>query len=194
MIHGRLGERRRGSPSAPTIRLTRDTPGSECCSVSESVLTRPRTRASRWTVDGRLRTAIALLSLVGIGISGYLTYVHYTGLHVLCLSSGGCETVQSSQYASLAGLPVATLGLAGYIAILVTAAPQADIARLAGFGLALVGALFSAYLTYREIFTINAICQWCVASALLMTLLAMLTATRAVRDDTTQSHPIDPRP
>jgi uncharacterized membrane protein len=194
MIHGRLGERRRGSLSAPTIRLTRDTPGSERCSVSEPALTRLRTRASRWTVDGRLRTAIALLSLVGIGISGYLTYVHYTGLHVLCLSSGGCETVQSSQYASLAGHPVATLGLAGYIAILATAALQADIARLAGFGLALVGALFSAYLTYREIFTINAICQWCVASALLMTLLAMLTATRAVRDDTSQSQPIDSRP
>jgi uncharacterized membrane protein len=142
---------------------------------------RRRSWAYGWTVDTWLRIAIAVLCLVGIGISGYLTYVHYAGLQVLCLSSGGCETVQRSQYADLAGVPVATFGLAGYTGMLLTVAIRNDIGRFAGFGLALVGALFSGYLTYREIFTINAICQWCVASALLMTLLALLTAIRVAR-------------
>jgi len=57
-----------------------------------------------------------------IGIGGYLTYVHYADLRVLCVSSGGCETVQSSRYSNLDGVPVAMLGLACYIAILLTLA------------------------------------------------------------------------
>ena len=138
-------------------------------------------RASARAVERRLRVAIGALCLIGIGIGGYLTFVHYADLRVLCVSGGGCETVQSSRYAQLAGVPVAALGLAGYIAILLSVATRRDIGRLAGFGLALVGCLFSAYLTYREIFTIKAICQWCLASALLMTLLAILTTIRVVR-------------
>lgn len=133
--------------------------------------------------DRRLRIAIAVLCVIGIGIAGYLTYVHYAGLKVLCLSSGGCETVQSSRYAKLDGVPVAVLGLAGYITILLSLALRGDTGRAVGFGIALVGFLFSAYLTYRELFTIQAICQWCVASAVLMTALAIITGVRVVRDD-----------
>lgn len=133
------------------------------------------------TVDRRLRLAICVLALIGIGIGTYLTYVHYEGLKVLCLSSGGCETVQSSKYAKLDGIPVAVLGLAGYIGILLSLALRGDTGRAAGFGLALVGFLFSMYLTYRELFTIKAICQWCVGSAVLMTLLLILTAIRLLR-------------
>jgi uncharacterized membrane protein len=135
------------------------------------------------TVDKRLRIAIAVLSLVGIGIGVYLTYVHYEKIKVLCLSSGGCETVQSSSYAKLVGIPVATLGLAGYVGIFASAWIRNELGRLAGFGLALLGFLFSMYLTYRELFTIKAICQWCVGSAVLMTLLAILTTIRVLRDD-----------
>jgi len=134
------------------------------------------------TADRRLRTAIAVLSLIGIGMATYLTYVHYDGLKVLCLSGGSCETVQSSSYAKLGGVPVAVLGLAGYIAILLSLAVRGDSGRVAGFGIALTGFGFSAYLTYRELFTIKAICQWCVGSAVLMTALAILTAVRALRE------------
>jgi uncharacterized membrane protein len=137
--------------------------------------------APRPDVDRRLRIVIGVLCVIGIGIGAYLTYVHYAGLKVVCLSSGGCETVQSSRYAKLDGVPVATLGLAGYIAILITLAIRSELGRAAGFGLALVGFLFSMYLTYRELFTIKAICQWCVGSAVLMTLLAILTAIRILR-------------
>jgi len=133
------------------------------------------------TVDRRLRIAIGLVCLIGIGVAGYLTYTHYEGLKVLCLSSGGCETVQKSVYSELDGIPVAVLGLAGYITILTSLFIRNELGRAAGFGIALVGFLFSAYLTYREIFTIKAICQWCVSSAILMTILVILTGIRAVR-------------
>ncbi len=136
------------------------------------------------TVDRRLRIAIGVLCLIGIGVAGYLTYTHYAGLKVVCLSSGGCETVQSSVYSKLAGVPVAVLGLAGYIGILFTLAIRNDLGRIAGFGIALIGFLFSLYLTYREIFTIKAICQWCVSSAVLMTILTILTAIRVLRYET----------
>jgi uncharacterized membrane protein len=133
------------------------------------------------TVDRRLKIAIGVLCLIGIGVASYLTYTHYAGIKVVCLSSGGCETVQSSVYSKLGGIPVAVLGLAGYIGILLSLAVRGDIGRAAGFGLALVGFLFSAYLTYRELFTIKAICQWCVSSAVIMTLLVILTAIRVLR-------------
>jgi uncharacterized membrane protein len=132
-------------------------------------------------VDRRLRIAIGVLCVIGIGVAGYLTYTHYAGLKVVCLSSGGCETVQSSVYSKLDGIPVAVLGLAGYVGILFTLLIRNDLGRAAGFGMALVGFLFSLYLTYRELFTIKAICQWCVSSAVLMTLLTILTAIRVLR-------------
>ena len=131
--------------------------------------------------DRRLLIAILVLSLIGIGVAGYLTYVHYEGLKVLCLSSGGCETVQASRYAKLDGVPVAVLGLLGYIGILGSLAVRGEMGRVAGFAIALTGFGFSMYLTYRELFTIKAICQWCVSSAVIMTVLAVLTAIRAVR-------------
>ena len=133
-------------------------------------------------VDRRLRIAIGVLCLVGIGIGTYLTYVHYAGIKVVCLSSGGCETVQSSAYAKLGGIPVPVLGLAGYIGILASLVIlRGELSRMTGFALALIGFLFSAYLTYRELFTIKAICQWCVSSAVIMTLLTILTAIRVLR-------------
>ena len=137
--------------------------------------------APRRSLERRLTIAIGVLTLIGLGIAGYLTYVHYEGLKVLCLSSGGCETVQSSTYAKLDGIPVPVLGLLGYISILFSLALRGDMGRLAGFGLALIGFGFSAYLTYRELFTIKAICQWCVGSAIVMTALMILTAIRVLR-------------
>jgi uncharacterized membrane protein len=144
----------------------------------------------RDVVDRRLLIAIAAISLIGIGVAGYLTYTHYEGLNVVCLSSGGCETVQKSVYSKLAGVPVAVLGLAGYIGILFSLAIRNELGRIAGFGIALIGFLFSMYLTYREIFTIKAICQWCVSSAVLMTILTILTAIRVLR---VESEPMAPR-
>jgi uncharacterized membrane protein len=136
------------------------------------------------TTDRKLRIAIGLICLLGIGIAGYLTYVHYAGIKVACLAGGGgCETVQASRYSKLDGVPVSVLGLVGYVSILGSLAVRGELGRFAAFGIALIGFGFSAYLTYREVFTIKAICQWCVASAVLMTALAILTSVRALRED-----------
>jgi uncharacterized membrane protein len=114
-----------------------------------------------------------------VGIAGYLVYVHYEGIEPLCVAGGGgCEKVQTSDFADLLGISVAVLGLGAYLAILATLLVPGDVSRLAGAAIALSGFGFSMYLTYREIFTIKAICQWCVASAVLMTLLAVLTVVR----------------
>jgi uncharacterized membrane protein len=134
-----------------------------------------------------LRGMTAILTLAGVGIAGYLTYVHYAGLHPVCGISHGCETVQTSGYASLAGVPVALLGLLTYLLILVTLARHSDNALLTCNVLTLIGFGFSLYLTYREVFTIHAICSWCVSSAIVFTVLAvvqtirMLDAGRPVR-------------
>jgi uncharacterized membrane protein len=135
-----------------------------------------------------------VLCLIGIGVAGYLTYVHYAGLKVVCLSSGGCETVQASSYSKLAGVPVALLGLIGYITILATLLVRGELGRSAGFGVALMGFLFSLYLTYRELFTIKAICQWCVSSAVLMTVLLVLTAIRVLRGEPLGPVEAEPEP
>lgn len=139
-------------------------------------------RGARLDTDSRLRIAVIVLCVVGLGISAYLTYLHYTGGQVPCTNKG-CQTVQTSVYAKLDGVPVPVLGLVGYTAILASALLAGDLGRVAGFGLALCGFLFSCYLTYRELFTIKAICEWCVGSAVLMTLLVIVTSIRVVRGE-----------
>lgn len=131
--------------------------------------------------DRLLRRTSTCLTLAGLGIAGYLTYVHYAGLQPVCGISHGCETVQTSSYAYLAGVPVALLGLLSYGLILLTLRTRSDTLLFAGYILTLIGFGFSVYLTYREVFTIHAICSWCVSSAIVFTLLAAAGTVRAVR-------------
>ena len=139
------------------------------------------TAASGARTERRLRIAVAVLALAGLAVAGYLTWVHYAGLEPICAGGpGGCEKVQSSHYAELAGVPVALLGAIGYAVILASLALPAEAGRVVGALTALVGFGFSAWLTYMELFEIDAICQWCVASAAIMTALALATATRLV--------------
>ena len=131
--------------------------------------------------DRRLRGAIFALALVGLGVAAYLTYVHYEDIKPVCGLGGDCQKVQTSQWSEVGGVPVALIGLIGYALILASLFVPGEAGRVAGAFLALIGFAFSAYLTYRELFSIDAICPWCVVSACLMTLLAVLTATRLVR-------------
>lgn len=126
-----------------------------------------------------LRITLIALALLGIGIAGYVTYVHYAGLKPACTAGESCTKVQTSIYSELVGVPVALMGLIGYVAILATLlAPESERSRLATLVLTLGGFGFSAYLTYRELFSIHAICEWCVTSAIAMTLLMLLSAWR----------------
>ena len=126
----------------------------------------------------RREFAILGLSIIGALISTYLTYVYYSGANAICTGAGGCETVQSSQFAVVAGVSVALLGLALYVLLAgLTLAPilvANEWISLSRFGLALAGVLYSTYLTYLELFVIHAICPWCVTSAVIMVgILAM---------------------
>jgi uncharacterized membrane protein len=129
-----------------------------------------------------MRRLTLVLALIGTGIAGYLTWVHYGHLKIVCLSGGGgCEKVQSSSYAELAGVPVAVLGLIGYVAILLSLLLPREESALAAAFISLVGFGFSMYLTWAELFRIHAICQWCVASATVMTILMIVSVARVLR-------------
>ncbi len=126
-----------------------------------------------------LRRVMLVLAVVGLGVASYLTYVHYAGIKPACTAGQSCIKVQTSVWSNLDGVPVALLGLIGYVLILVTLlAPDRDETRLATLGLTLIGFGFSGYLTYRELFSIHAICEWCVSSAVIMTLLLLGAITR----------------
>ena len=106
-----------------------------------------------------------------------------------------CIKVQTSQWSKLDGVPVALLGLIGYIGILASLlAPDREETRLATLGLTLVGFAFSGYLTYRELFSIHAICEWCASSAVILTILFLCAATRYVIGADTQLRRSTPAP
>lgn len=127
--------------------------------------------------DRRLRVAVGALALVGMAVAGYLTYTRYSGASITC-TSGGCETVQESDYAVVAGIPVAVLGLIGYALIALTALSAHELARTAGAVLALVGFAFSAYLLYAQLGPIGSVCDWCLANDVVAVLLVPATALR----------------
>lgn len=127
-----------------------------------------------------LRRLAAAVAVLGVGVATYIAIADSGGGAPACLAGGGgCETVASSSYSHLFGVNVAVFGIVGYLGLLAAALRRGDVARMAGFALALLGFGFSAYLTYLELFVIEAICQWCVTSAVLMSVLLALNATRA---------------
>jgi uncharacterized membrane protein len=130
--------------------------------------------------DRALRAVVGSLAVVGAAIAGYLVYTRYTDTKLAC-ATGGCEIVQSSDYAEIVGIPVAVLGLTAYVFLFATALSASDLARMAGAVVAVSGAAFSLYLVYVQIAVIDAICQWCVASDAIMVLLAAACVLRVVR-------------
>jgi uncharacterized membrane protein len=130
--------------------------------------------------DRALRAAVALVALAGVAVAGYLTYVHDQPDALICTSGGGCETVQDSSYAELAGIPVALLGLLGYVAVLVLVAWDSELARTLSAAIALVAAGFAVYLIVLQAFVIDAWCIWCLVNDLVIVpLLAVTTVWRA---------------
>jgi uncharacterized membrane protein len=120
------------------------------------------------------RQTLALLAVIGICIALYLTLYKVGVIGVLSCSIGSCETVNTSKWSMLLGIPIAAWGLAAYVALLLLAMIGSGESReesvpIARMLVALAGwsVLFSAWLTYLELFVIHAICIWCVTSALL---------------------------
>ncbi|MGH2916462.1 MAG: vitamin K epoxide reductase family protein [Solirubrobacteraceae bacterium] len=126
-----------------------------------------------------LRRAMQVLAALGIALTVYLTIVHYAGLKPACTAGQSCIKVQTSQWSELAGVPVALIGLIGYILIFATLLPgDREELRLATLGLTIVGFGFSAYLTYREGHSIHAYCEECLTSAGFMTALMLASIYR----------------
>jgi uncharacterized membrane protein len=136
------------------------------------------------TSESRLTVAVPLIAAIGIGVAAYLTYIESSGAAAVCGPVGDCNTVNQSEYAMLFGvIPVAVLGLASYVAILLAwsvtrlgSSPAADWAKLALLALCVIGTLFSVYLTFLEPFVIGATCAWCLTSAVAITVLMLLSA------------------
>jgi uncharacterized membrane protein/thiol-disulfide isomerase/thioredoxin len=126
---------------------------------------------------------IPALSLVGMFVAGYLAYVETAHVSAVCGPVGDCNTVQQSEYARLFGiLPIGVLGLAGYVMILAAWLGARfgrngieNLGALALLGMTFAGTLFSVYLTFLEPFVIGATCAWCLTSAILMTVLMLLS-------------------
>ena len=124
----------------------------------------------------------ALVALAGMFVALYLTLYKLGYIGTLVCAVGSCETVQTSKWATLLGIPVGAWGVGYYVAVLGVAlaglapslADRPAVSRLlvamTGFGL-----LFSLWLTYLELFVIHAICQWCVISALLAAALFVIS-------------------
>ena len=128
-----------------------------------------------------MRGAAVAVAVVGLAIATYLTVVHYAGGEPVCAVAHGCATVQKSDYAQLAGVPVALLGVLGYLAILVSLIRDTETTRTAAAFLSIGGLAFSGWLTYVEVFELDAICIWCVGSAICMALLAAISTARMLR-------------
>lgn len=128
------------------------------------------------------RRAIAVLALFGALDATYLLLgkIGLIGGYV-CTVSGGCEVVNTSAYSEILGIPVAAIGLLGYLAIVAAALaaiqprwlaerrPDVLLSLLAGVGVA-----FSLYLTYAELFILRAVCQWCIVSQLIIIVIFVL--------------------
>ena len=123
-----------------------------------------------------------MLTLAGLGVAGYLTYVHYAGIKPICTAGGSCEKVQTSVYSRARGRTGRALGPARlYRDLGFCSRRESETTRFATTALALVGFAFSAYLTYRELYSIHAVCEWCASSAVILTVMAPLSVWRFLR-------------
>ncbi|MFN2115768.1 MAG: vitamin K epoxide reductase family protein [Anaerolineae bacterium] len=139
---------------------------------------------------GRYSHVYIALAMVGAVIAAILTSFHFsTGAEAnLCSTAAGCHAVNESQYSTVAGVPIALMGLGSYLVIAALAAISirseevAEWASLAIFGISLIGVLYSAYLTYLELFVIHAVCPWCVGSAAVMIAIWLVSMSEMSRD------------
>ncbi len=143
-------------------------------------------------MDKKLYWSAIAVSVIGIGISIYMTIFKLTSNDAMCLGNGGCSVVNASRYSEIYGIPVAVFGLGGYFGIVAAMFLETRLkffkqnGNLLACGMSLTGVLFTAYLTYLEIYVIQAICPFCVASAIAISLVFVLTLIRLIRNETTK--------
>ncbi|OGO34288.1 MAG: hypothetical protein A2Z16_12700 [Chloroflexi bacterium RBG_16_54_18] len=144
-------------------------------------------------VKDKLHLSSIFLAIIGLLDSLYLYWVKITNAYALCGPIGDCESVNSSRFAEIAGIPIALLGAGSYLTILGLLLLErrryfwAEYVPLMVFGLSLVGVMYSAYLTYVEVAILKAICPYCVISAIVLVILLALATVRLLRISIAQS-------
>ena len=135
--------------------------------------------------DSKSKTwVIYILVFLGSLDALYLTWTKLFSVDTLCLGAGKCDVVNASSYSTIAGVPIAALGLAMYlmiggITLLERFAPHLrELSRLAVFGISLFGCVYSMWLTYVEIIIIEEICIWCVGSAIIISAIFFTSILR----------------
>lgn len=131
---------------------------------------------------------VPVLAILGAGVAAYLAFVEVTGAQAVCGPVGDCNTVQQSAYARVFGVPVGLLGVGGYLAMAVAWTAGAlgevrtrNLSWFAIWAMALLATLFSVYLTFLEPFVIGATCAWCISSALIVTLILVVSTPEVTR-------------
>jgi uncharacterized membrane protein len=132
--------------------------------------------------DRVLRTILVALSLAGACVAAYLLVARWTSTGLLC-STGGCETVQSSEYAELLGVPVAGLGIVGYLVIAAAALGRGALSRATAAAVALGAVGFGGYLLVIQLVVIGAVCDWCLVTDAITSLVAAVAVVRLLRAD-----------
>ena len=138
-------------------------------------------------MDKRLSQLTIALVVLGLLVSVYMTVYKVTSNDNMCIGSGACKAVNDSRYSVLNGVPVAVIGVAGYVALLAILLLERrpgfikQNATMIFFALSLLGFLFTVYLVFVEIVLIKAFCPFCVTSQVAMTLIFILSVIRLIK-------------
>lgn len=136
-----------------------------------------------------LKLSSYFVTVIGLIVSLYLAWVKLAQTEPYCGGSAACQTVNSSPFAEISGIPIAYLGVGAYLIILGLLFVESkylyweENSQFWVFGISLIGVLYSAYLTFIEIAVIKAVCPYCVVSAIAMVLVFGLTILRLTSED-----------
>ena len=138
-------------------------------------------------MDKRLYQILLAFVIIGLLVSIYMTIFKLTGDENMCVGSGGCSVVNNSRYSEVNGIPVAVIGIGGYLALLGTLFLEkrnqffSQNSTLITFGLSLTGFIFTVWLVYVELAILKAICPFCVTSQISMTIIFITSVIRLVK-------------
>jgi len=138
-------------------------------------------------MDNRLRQVIIVFTVIGLLVSIYMTIYKLTNNDSMCIGNGGCSIVNASGYSEISGIPVALVGVGGYLAILAILFLERkpgffeENGSMILFGLTLTGFLFTVWLIFVEVALIKALCPFCLTSQISMTIIFTLTIIRIIK-------------
>lgn len=138
-------------------------------------------------MDKRLSRLALALTIIGLLVSIYMTIFKITSNAKMCIGSKDCSVVNASIYSEVNGIPVAVIGVAGYLALLAVQWLERkpgffqENGSMIFFALSVTGFLFTLYLIYVEIVLIKAYCPFCITSQVTMTLIFILSVIRLIK-------------